>query len=375
LKIAYAYRQLGGPRGIERAALELANAVAAREHEVHFYCSTANDSVSPRVRIHRVRVPSLPNALNMYTFGRRVPRCIRDYEPDLTHGHGDIAGCDILTAQSCHKYALARASHLSLTVKRANRNWGIADRIRVQSERKAYCGGRCRMIVAVSEGVRQEIIETYGVPSGIIRVIPNGVNTQEFSPYTQRERGLQVKRSLRLDPDDVVLLFVGNEFDRKGLAATARALALPGLGRVKLVVAGDDDKTPYVQLACDLGVSDRVRFVGKVADIAPLYAAADIFVMPTLYEAHSLAVVEAAASGLPLVVTKVSGMETVVREGFSGYFVQRNPLDIARALVMLANAPDMGHQMGAAARVLAEKLSWERIAEMTIDLYREFLKI
>jgi UDP-glucose:(heptosyl)LPS alpha-1,3-glucosyltransferase len=102
-----------------------------------------------------------------------------------------------------------------------------------------------------------------------------------------------------------------------------------------------------------------------------LYAAGDAFVLPTAYEAFPLVSLEAAASGLPLLVTRVSGIEDLLRDGFCGWFVAREPRDIARRLNELGSNQALAVRMAAAARAVAAGYSWEAMTDKYRSLYSE----
>jgi UDP-glucose:(heptosyl)LPS alpha-1,3-glucosyltransferase len=101
------------------------------------------------------------------------------------------------------------------------------------------------------------------------------------------------------------------------------------------------------------------------------YAASDVFVLPTYYEAFSLATLEAAASGLPLLVTKVNGTEELVREGYNGYFVTRDGESIAEKLEFILSDSQKLRELGMNARKSAEQYSWDVIADKTLSVYEK----
>src|SRR5690606_35585564 len=134
--------------------------------------------------------------------------------------------------------------------------------------------------------------------------------------------------------DDTVLLWVGKEFRRKGLEPLIKAL--PGLPRsARAIVVGGDDPAPFQALAARLGVADRIVFVGHSSRVEDYFAAGDVFVFPTLYEAFALVTLEAAAAGLPLVTTRVNGTEDFVVDGENGAFIERDPASIVAAVTPL----------------------------------------
>jgi UDP-glucose:(heptosyl)LPS alpha-1,3-glucosyltransferase len=188
-------------------------------------------------------------------------------------------------------------------------------------------------------------------------VIPNAVDGHAFRPATVR------------DPTagGLTALFVGSEWEGKGLRVAIDAIAR--LPKWELLVVGRGDHRRYEKLARSLGVADRVRFLAPTQDLLPIYQRADAFVLPTAYETFSLVTHEAAACGLPLLVTRVSGIEDLLQDGVNGWFIRQDAGDIARRLDLLAANPSRRAAMGAAARESTRSYSWDAMARAYSDLY------
>jgi len=228
-----------------------------------------------------------------------------------------------------------------------------------------------KKIISVSEGVKREILENYDVPEDKIIVIPNGVDIDEFKPDEERKKSIRERYGIK--EDEVILMFSGYEFKRKGLRYIIEALPKVK-GDVKLLVIGKDNPKPYKELALTLEFLDKIIFAGFVPDISEYYAASDVFVFPTAYEAFSLATLEAVASGLPILATKVNGTEELIEEGYNGFFIKRDPADIAEKINILIEDESLREQMGKNARKTAENYSWDKIAVMTMDVYEEMMR-
>jgi UDP-glucose:(heptosyl)LPS alpha-1,3-glucosyltransferase len=248
-------------------------------------------------------------------------------------------------------------------------NSGIADHIRLYIEKKNYGERRYKKILAVSEGVKRELVTEYQMPPNDIEVIPNGVDCGRFSPRVRERIVKSFREKLKFSSDDFIMIFVANEFERKGLKYAIAALSYLRHTSVKLLVVGSDNASGYIRMAAEFGILDKVRFVGPVNDIANYYAISDAFVFPTLYEAFSLATLEAAASGLPLVATNVNGTEELIHEGVNGFFIERNAEDIANKLTRLIHDSELRKRLANNARTTAEDYSWDIIAKRTLEVY------
>jgi UDP-glucose:(heptosyl)LPS alpha-1,3-glucosyltransferase len=211
---------------------------------------------------------------------------------------------------------------------------------------------RAKRIVAVSHRLRALLAERHGVQPSRISVIPNGVDTRRFAPA--RLAGLRepARHALRLG-DDVLFLAVAYNMRLKGIDTAMRALAMlvQEGAAARLAVAGGEANAFWTRLASRLGVHERVQFLGRTTDIAPLYAAADAVVHPTRWDACSLATIEGLAAGLPVITTAMNGAGELIADGHSG-FVLPDPEDAAAlaAHMRLLLDPAARRSIGMAAR-------------------------
>jgi len=199
-----------------------------------------------------------------------------------------------------------------------------------------------------------------------VTVIANGVDRMRFSPGSPSAH-LAARSRFDLPTTRPCALFVGGDWDRKGLAPAIRALA--DVDDWHLVVAGRGDEAAYRQLAIATDVADRVHFLGVVRDTPELYHAGDAFLLPTAYEAFPLAALEAAASGLPLIATAVSGIKDILVDGVTGFRVPADERQIALRLRQLSAEPTLGSRMGAAARRLTADYTWSAMVASHRTLY------
>ena len=369
MKIGYAYTEFGRSRGIARYAAALAEGAASRRHEVHFHCTHRAQPVPDSICFHHISVPRFPHALELATFAIRAQSALRASSYDLVHTHGDIPYGDIVTAQSCHRAGIIARQRVAAGHSR-ERNFGFADRVRLAIERRLYAGDQSRQVIAVSLGVKRELAEHYGVAASRCTVIPNGVDVNAFHPMRRATDGATVRRRLGIPAEAIVLILTANEFERKGLPVLLDALGMLGSLRPWLLVAGEGDPSPYREELSSNALNGRVVFTGSVDDIGSLYAASDVFVMPTYYEAFSLATLEAAASGLPLVVTRVNGTEDLVRENENGLFIEREADSVAAALRNLLGDQERIQQLGHRAHISAQAYAWPVIIDRVMELYR-----
>jgi UDP-glucose:(heptosyl)LPS alpha-1,3-glucosyltransferase len=159
--------------------------------------------------------------------------------------------------------------------------------------------------------VKTEIVDRYGYPADKIDIVRNGVPLGQFrfDPKLREES----RDELKVKPDEIVLLFAGSGWERKGLRFAIAAMALCANRKMRLLVAGRGNQRSYK--------AKRVQFLGEVPDPVRIYLAADIFILPTIYDPFSNACLEALACGLPVVTTRTNGFGEIIEDGVHGSMV------------------------------------------------------
>jgi glycosyltransferase involved in cell wall biosynthesis len=230
-------------------------------------------------------------------------------------------------------------------------------------------------LIAMSEAINQELLG-YGIPEEKIARIPMGVNTQVFHP-PDSENNRKLLREEFGWLDLPTLIFVGGVVSRKRPDLLVEAIGLlkrRGLD-CQLVVAGPDSEPTYTRRikdrARELGVSDQVVWFGFTREIDRLFRAANYFSLPSENEGMAAALIEAMASGLPPIVTRISGSQDVVADGVTGSFVRADAEDIANVLSDYIQNPQIAEKQGKAARQrVLESYSNESVFKAYERLFR-----
>lgn len=228
--------------------------------------------------------------------------------------------------------------------------------------------------VAIAQEVARTIEQLYGYKNPPI--IPNGISMEDYAPNS--EQGSRVRQELGVEPSAVVILHAGRFTEQKNHALLLRAFArLQSSQPLYLLLAGGGELLePMQQLARELGMAERVRFLGVRSDIPAILNAADIFTLPSRYEGNPMSVMEAMAAGLPVVATAVGGVPELVEEGVSGILTPNEDLEaLVVALQRLVDNAVLRRQMGEAAlRRAREKFDIRHTVRAYEDLYESILQ-
>lgn len=235
-------------------------------------------------------------------------------------------------------------------------------------DRRRYEGGTHRVVVNLTHeddaALRREFP---GIQSPTV-VIGNGVDTERFRPPTKEER-CDARARLDLEDHAILTIFIGNEYERKGLFGLMDAVAGSGPQHRLLVVGGTADMIADAQEAARRrGMGDRLLMVGR-QDPLPYLWAADLLAQPSAYESYGLVVTEALAVGVPVVSTHVGVAPDVIDDGVNGYLTDGASQDLGDILVRFETAD---HQsMRSAARRSSLGHGWGTISERYLELFAE----
>jgi glycosyltransferase involved in cell wall biosynthesis len=206
-----------------------------------------------------------------------------------------------------------------------------------------------------------------------VRVIPNGVDTRQFSVPARLARRRDARSRRNFCETDFVLLLIGNDWRVKGVPAILGAMAAARTTPLHLLVAGDDDADSFRKLAERLDIRDRCQWETPRADVIDLYAAADAYVCPSREDSFGLPVAEAMACGLPVVTSVFAGVSSSIRNGVEG-FILDDPRDseaLAALVIKIHGDETLRRRVGEAAARAAESWTWDSNAEVVWQLLKD----
>jgi len=379
LRFATAIRNFSKRKGgAERYLVDLCARMVDNGFEVHVYAEHW-DEENPEIHYHRVKTIPFPKSLQLISFARRATREMKQGNYDITLGVGNTLETDILQPHGGVHWAWfwrslrAYDNPVLWTIKFLGRILSLKQWISGWIEDAPYKRKHFHKIIAISEMVKQDIIRWYGIPENQIEVIYNGVDTERFHPRNRQYRE-EIRKRFGIG-DEFVILFVSNNFRMKGLGYLIKALAKikkEDHPPFKLLVLGRDRQDPYLRLAKKLGILEEVIFAGSTDEPEKYYGAADLLAHPTFYDACSLTVLEALASGLPVITTLSNGAGGIITPGQEGFLIS-DPQDVQILVQQVSFFLNSGVMQRAsiAARRLAETYSFEKNWSRMRDIFQK----
>ena len=351
----------GAERYLDHVCLDLCQ----RGHEITVLCVEAIErggAFPPGLSIERLDVPRFPRWRRELTFARRSVRAHRESGRDLLFAVRHALEADVYQPHGgCFRAARRGASgHLPLALRAANQvvaGCRPATQILLWLDREVFRRSPEITLVSISGKVEDEFKAMYPEVAYHFRRLYHGVDTRHFQDGDREAlaSGLRVRHEI--PRTHRVAVFLAHRFRPKGLRHVLQALS-----RVKqwhVLVGGRDDPRSFRRLAARLGMDRRVHFLGAVSDSREVLAGADALVLPTYFDACSLAVLEALACGTPVVTTLQSGSGELMESGQHGFVLERpdQERELAEALNVIDANWDAFHE---AALGLREKIGWER---------------
>ena len=337
--------------------------------EYHFTVFAVEFENPDPERIHWVRVPAFkrPLALLYLCYHLLAPLCyllhlirsgkrydlVQMVESNLVFG-------DVSYSQFCHRAYLKY--HWPKAKVRGLRGWFRRLDHWLHAMVEPYVFRRVKRIVVPSHGLARELKGEYPYAATKIHVIPNAVNRDRMLQPGEFDREA-CRAKLNLKQDELTLVFVAlGQYERKGLPLILEALRSFNGAKIRLLVVGGESDLvkQYQARVAEMGLNDRVTFVGKTQDVRPYLWISDAFLFPSYYEAFPLVSMEAAAAGLPLMVTPINGVEEYLVDGKNGLLLDWSAESVKRGIAKLLNmSPEHRARLGEQARSDVGKYSVE----------------
>lgn len=370
--------------GLGRHLHALAEAQAALGHEVVVLTQHAEgeppDEVVGAVRV--VRVPHDPPHVPMsdllawvmgfgHGLAREGMRLGRDWQPDVVHGHDWLVAHAAAQLKTLYDVPLVATIHA--TEAGRHQGWLPNELSRAIHTTEWWLTYEARRVITCSSHMRWEVTRLFDLPPSKVTVVPNGIDLTHW----QVDVDDVARARSRYGGRGPLVLFTGRLEYEKGAHTLVEAMPglLARLPGVRLVLAGQGSQRQELHATAKrLGLGQRVRFAGWLPEdeLRVLAAAADIAVVPSIYEPFGMVALEAVAAGTPLVVADTGGLRELVAHGVTGmHFMPGDVEGLVDAVGSLVDDEVLARRMVSRGRaVLARDYAWSTIAERTEAVYR-----
>jgi UDP-glucose:(heptosyl)LPS alpha-1,3-glucosyltransferase len=359
-EVAVVFPQLHRRGGIERVCWDLLDYLGAR-HATAWVGTFAPEGTPAGVRMVPVGGSLDPGPLGMLRRRTRTATVLATLAPEVTVTMGSVVPPgDVLWVPSVHRAWLDAARTIQagpVRIPAQVRFLMPRHRVLLAMESQYFRRSRARHVLCMSSGEVEHLVHYYDVDPAVCTVVPNPFDPQLFNPQRRALHRDEVRHQLGIEEHELALMLVANELHRKGLSQTLEALALADNHDMTLHVVGKAGLTPFRPLIERLGLQGRVHYHGPSGDVGWQLAAADLMVLPTQYEPFGLVIIEALASGVPVLTTRLAGASDAVHPGSNGLILE-DPYDVEELAALLDQAAS------------ADLAAWGREAAGSVDRYR-----
>ncbi|WP_439490603.1 glycosyltransferase family 4 protein [Algoriphagus sp.] len=353
--------------GVEQTLLTLIRGLDKRKFQHRIVCTWKGGAVAEALGNEGVEIITIGSFAHPFEWSKhkKVRRCIKEFMPHIIHG-AVFEGMSMAAIGSF--FGKVPVTILEETSDPQNRSKKANLLLRLFST-------QADVIQAISGNVGRYLVERTGIRSEKIKIISNGV---QF-PKTISSFDLKAFRSkYSLSENQFIIGFVGRLFnDHKRVSDLIEAIKILGNKDVRVLIVGDgNDKGDLINLSQSLNILDQIIFVGYQSETNVCYELMNVFVIPSAREGFGLVAAEAMLQRLPVIATRVGGLQDIVVDGETGFLVPPfSPGAIAEKIKALLQSPDLRSAMGQKGYLRAmENYSAARYCKEIENLYLDFLK-
>ena len=351
--------------GLEIAAYNIAKYLAERNHEVHVITTLdkglPKESTEEGFYVHRFKTSKIP-ILRTVSYYMKSLFVVKKINPDIVHVQTIfLALSGLLIKKFLHKpyVVYGRGSDVYLS-------WRFKNLISKPILKNADA------IIALTEDMKRGIQKIWDRDAF---VVPNGIDLDRFENLSREE----FRKRLKIEEAEKIIIFVGGLRPVKGVKYLIEAMKIiiDKNRNTKLFIVGDGEEREYLEnLVRNLNLEKHINFIGQVPneEVREYMAASNVFILPSLSEGFPVTVVEAMASGLPIVATNVRGLPEIVKDGENGFLVEpKNLEEIADKVLLLLKNEELRKRISKRNKEEVKKYSWKNIVEKLEDVYYECL--
>lgn len=385
-RIAVISPSLNKRRGTERCVSELIERLAT-DYDTHLYCCSVLDVALSEIKWHRVPPLPGPHFTNYFWFfaanqvWRWWDRKFRKLRFDLAFSPGiNCSNADVITVhilfgafrERMGKRLAFRMNPLRLWPKLMLRRFSYAcfaaleHRVYIQED---------LLLVAPSQRIANELANRFDRKKNVY-IVYHGTDRKRFNVNARERLRCDARRELGLNEGDCALLLIGNDWQNKGLSCLVEVLGRLRDPCLQLLVVGNDDPANYSSLLAQWNLTSQVCFPLPRPDVEFYYAAADVYVGPSLEDAFALPPLEAMACGLPVIVSRQAGVSELVTHGVDGFILEdpTSSEELAHLVRCVREDPTIRQQLGARAAETAGQYTWERNADAMKEVFDRCLQ-
>ncbi|HBD10766.1 MAG TPA: glucosyltransferase I RfaG [Porticoccaceae bacterium] len=332
--VLYKYFPFGG---LQRDMLDIAQVAAQRGHQVTVFCSAWQGARPAGIDLHRIPGRGLSNAGRMQCFARHLAKALKGAKFDRVVGFNKWPGLDYYyAADSCF-------------AEKAWRQRGMIYRMTARArcylafEQAIFSPASATRIFQLSAIERDKYIEFYQTPKARFLALPPGIPADRRIPQDWRRVRERTRQALGVGPEQTLLLAIGSGFRTKGLDRSLAALRDLNMPQARLLVVGQDNPRPFIQMVRRYGVAEQVEFLGGRSDIPELLLAGDVLLHPAYRENTGNVLLEAMVAGLPVVCSDACGYAHYVAEENMGHVVA-SPFEASAYSQAIRSVLAKGHE-------------------------------
>ncbi len=305
--------------GAERYCVNLFRGLQKLGHRVTIVGEAIDDELKDEVEFLPVPVLKLNSWTKNKSFFVNTGQVLRKHNFDIVHGLSRVDGLDTFRLTERLQIHWVNMYYRN-PVTRWLQHMNPRHRLVFELERKIFGPGGVRKVIVQSQLDARLLREYFGVDESRICQIINGVDTNVFHPGVRADRDA-LREEWKIGRDDPLLVFASMDFRGKGLDSVLDAMARMKHRETRLIVVGQGSVGNFERRAKSLGIKRRVTFAGRQSAIQRFYGAADLFVLPTIYEPFPNVNLEAMACGTPVITTATAGGAEIIREEANGYLI------------------------------------------------------
>lgn len=370
VKIAVVIPKYGLVGGGEKFAAELTERIAQMaSYEIHVLANQWTTQ-SPLIRFHKIPIVNFPKYLTTVSFAWFAEQKIKKLGIDLIHSHERIFNADLVSLHSI-------PHRLWVKDVRKKRILSLFDHATIRVEKMMVRNNKT-IFLPVSNIAKERFIAEYPFLSNRAETLHPGVDVTAFNRLDRNQCRKRIRLQFGFQESDTVLLFVGMNFELKGLdqliSAMAGIKAFHNTTQLKLLVVGKGNIGKYEKMAQSAGLDGDIRFTGVIKEkMEEIYLSADIFAMLSQFDTFGMTVLEAMSASLPTIISHHVGAKDLIREGVNGFIVDRDNINAISDRILMLLDKDKRTSMGLNAHKIAQNHTWDVMAHKVVEMYENIL--